>query len=173
MSMEHAAAPGTLRRAAADRVIYDSAALLTIAGIAAAGEAFLAASPVTGRSVQATIEHIASRYAVGAGGTPLPAGGMPEDVLRAGRDALLRTLAEADRAPEEAAAAVAAAKHGVEHALDLLEALPAACDDAVLVNWALFHDWSGDAVNARRAQALARAIEKRQRQRQRRRLARR
>jgi hypothetical protein len=173
MTAPEAFSAGAISRAAADRVVYDVAAVLTIAGIAAAEEALDAVCPASGRTVRQTIEHIAATYLEGAGGTtppPEPTGAEPEDVLRAGRDALLGVLTRGDAADP---AAVAVAAHGVAHALDFLEALPAVCDDAVLVNWALFHDWSGDDAKAKRAQALVAAIEKRQKQRQRRRLARR
>lgn len=163
-----------IRRAAADRVVYDCAALLTVVAIAEAEGAVDAVCPGTGQTIRQVIEEIARAYAQGAGQAAPSAESSPGAILRAGRDALLATLTAKDASREEAEqAALDAAWQGIDRGLDVLEALPALAEDQVLVTWAALHDWSRDVSRSARARAILIAVEKRKRQKQRRRLARR
>ncbi|MCA9830863.1 MAG: hypothetical protein R3B97_00145 [Dehalococcoidia bacterium] len=139
-------------RAAADRFIYDIAALRTVADLLEDAE-FDAICPATGATVAATFGLLLHHYdgavatisqpAAGASELPIAHVG-PEEV-----DELLASaicdIVQALTAPSAAAAqpgvvdaVVSSSSIGANHALDFLEAVPELAQDSLLLNWAIF-----------------------------------
>ena len=147
-------------RAAADRFIYDVAALRTIGDSLEEAE-FDAVCAVTGRTVAATFGLLVAHYravAVALGALPGPTHGAnlelptvepvdgldPDEVDESLASIIcdivdgLSTLPSGNATPAVINAVTGWSSVGAQHALDFLEAVPDLVADPLLLNWAIF-----------------------------------
>lgn len=173
----------TALRAAADRLIYDVAALRTVAGSIEDPE-FTAICPATGLSVAATFAQLVEGYRAAAASLVALAGSAPaipegwpgtsaatppghvdpDDVDELLATALcdiidaLAALPPASATPPVVEVVTAWSAIGANHALDFIEAVPALAFDPLLFNWAVFPTPGEPAgLHERRAAAIKRA----------------
>ena len=139
-------------RAAADRFIYDIAALRTVADLLEDAE-FAAVCPATGATVAATFGLLLQHYDAAVATIASPPAGAPQlpvvpvdpeeldELLVSAICNIVHALTALSARPPQPVvidAAVSLSSIGANHALDFLEAVPELAQDPLLLNWAIF-----------------------------------